>query len=258
MLRLTYIRRTMSFRSAAGPPSESPPPARSAPNPPPWQSGQLDPSLAAGALHVWRVELPAVDDEILSLLSPAEQERMSRIARERERRLWGRSRGVLRTLLARYRQSDPRKLALSAGPHGKPELSGGRRDASTGPSFSLSHSQHLAVYAFVMVGSVGIDVEVARPGDRAGRDHVALAKRSFGIEQARRLAELDPRRREAEFLRLWTRYEAELKRRGDGIGAGLARAEQAPWLAELDVGPDAAAAVACATAPRELRCWDWI
>ena len=63
-------------------------------------------------------------------------------------------------------------------------------------------------------GAVGVDVEVARrPINEA-----ALAARTFGPDEARRLAALDPVSREREFLRLWVRHEARLKCRGTGIG----------------------------------------
>jgi hypothetical protein len=61
---------------------------------------------------------------------------------------------------------------------------------------------------------------------------------------------------------LWTRHEAELKRRGTGIGAASAEAHAKgeahaePWIVELDVGPRAVAALAtkCDRAG-ELRLW---
>jgi hypothetical protein len=54
------------------------------------------------------------------------------------------------------------------------------------------------------------------------------------------------------------RHEAELKCRGTGIGGATAeRGGWAPWIAELDVAPRAAGAVALERAPGELCCWDW-
>ena len=121
-------------------------------------------------------------------------------------------------------------------------------------SFNLSHSGQLALYAFTETGAVGVDVEVAR----RPIDEIAIAARTFGPAEARRLGGLDPAIREREFRRAWVRHEAELKCRGTGIGgpeAGLGGRE--PWTAELEVGPRAAAAVAAEHPPRELCCWDW-
>jgi len=105
--------------------------------------------------------------------------------------------------------------------------------------------------------------------DGAARDdRAALAARVFGAEAAARLAKLGPQSREREFLRLWTRHEAELKRRGTGIGAASAEdngddngggeAHIEPWILELDIGPRAVAALASeCDRPGELRLWEW-
>ncbi len=212
--------------------------------------------LAEGAVHVWRVDLTAVPDEILELLDGEERARGERLASKRDSRLWMSSRGVLRALVGRYVQRDASTLRFATGAHGKPELmppSG--REPRPRLSFNLSHSGQLALYAFAATGSIGVDVEVPR----RPIDEVALAARAFGPAEAQRLEGLDPAERRSEFLRAWVRHEAGLKRRGTGIGrAGAGDATgRAPWIAELDVGQGAAAAVALEEPPRELRCWDW-
>lgn len=213
-------------------------------------------------MHVWRVDLTAVGDHVAGSLSAAERERARGIAGEDARRRWSRARGALRELLARYLRERPDAIALSAGRHGKPQLAGDGRCAL---SFNLAHSQQLALYAFAAAGSVGVDVEVVRAeSPRAGGDRVALARRVFGELQARRLEALQPAARELEFLRLWTRHEAELKRRGTGIGAASGadraggEAREEPWIVELDVGARAVAALAVERgSPAELRLWEW-
>jgi 4'-phosphopantetheinyl transferase len=226
-----------------------------------WPIGPREPSLDEHDVHVWCVELVQAADDLLGLLNDRERERAERFATAELRARWARSRGALRALLGRYLQRDPRALEFDVGPHGKPDLS--TADEAHGRlSFSLSHSEQLALYAFTASGSVGVDVQVALSAGaddtgRGERDHVALARRVFGEQQAQRLDAIAPERREREFLRLWTGYEAELKRRGRGIAAGTLAPAPAPWIAELDLGASAAAAVACETAPRQLRCWRW-
>jgi 4'-phosphopantetheinyl transferase len=225
--------------------------------------GSLEPKLAGAEVHVWRVDLTLVGHDIARSLSGDETARAAGIAGQRGSQLWARSRGVLRALLGRYLREDATAIELAVGPHGKPELA----DAGAGvrkPFFNLSHSQHLALYAFTAAGAIGVDVQVADDAN-TGRatDHVALARRTFGDVQARRLDALEPTAREREFLRLWTRHEAELKRRGTGIGVATAGGQVAadaragPWIVELDVGTGAAAAVAVAPAMSDLRLWDW-
>ena len=66
--------------------------------------------------------------------------RAARILSERNRTLWIRSRGVLRALLGRYLERDPRELRFVLGPHGKPALGREGMDAGEDLRFNLSHS----------------------------------------------------------------------------------------------------------------------
>lgn len=215
-----------------------------------WTHGPDRPLLGDGAVHVWRADLTMVPDDVCDLLCDEERARAERLLSERSRRLWMRSQGVLRELLGRYLQMDPRGLRFATGAHGKPALSDDAR-----VSFNLSHAGGLALYALTVEAAVGVDVELAG----RSRDVLAIAARMFGAADAARLGDLDSETREREFLRLWVRREAELKCAGVGIGgADAVGDERRPWIAELEVWPlAAAAAVAVETPPRELHCWDW-
>ncbi len=226
-----------------------------------WAPGPAEPVLADAAAHVWRVDLRRVDDSVVESLSVVERARAAKLVSEGTRLLWSRSRGVLRLLLARYLREDAHALELTIGAQGKPELGGARASTRT-LHFNLSHSRHLALYAFAESGPAGVDVQLARDRRPArANDHVALARRSFGEHAARTLAALDDESREREFLRLWTRYEAELKLLGVGIGAAssqrAAGATRELSIVELDVAADAAAALALGWRASELRRWDW-
>lgn len=198
-------------------------------------------------MHVWRADLDRLGDELVQFLCAEERARGERFMRERERERWVCARGMLRMLLGRYLEADPSALRLTVGAHGKPQLLEERP-----LSFNLSHSRGLALYAFTTGPPVGIDVEVAR----RSIDEVALAARVFGRAQAQRLAGLDPPNREREFLRLWTRHEAELKLRGAGLGRGHTTVEREAWIGELQIGSRGAGAVAIEEPPLELCCWE--
>jgi 4'-phosphopantetheinyl transferase len=199
---------------------------------------------------VWVAELARVDDSICRLLDDGELERARRIARERDRFVWQRSRGVLRDLLARYVRVDAHSLQLDANAGGKPALRSERT-----LHFNVSHSGDVAVYALA-TNPVGVDVELVHPSGAARRrDHVALARRAFGVPVAERLAGLDEDTQQREFLRLWTRHEATLKRFGGGIGGALDQAPADTWVAELDLGSAVVAAVASERPAGALRAW---
>jgi 4'-phosphopantetheinyl transferase len=212
-----------------------------------WAPGPSRPRLATGTVHVWRANVTKADASLADLLSADEHKRSERILDEHQRELWRRSRGLLRELLGRYLDLDPRSLRFIIGEYGKPELDRRRLP------FNMSHSGELATYAFSDAGAVGVDVEVAR----RPVDEVAIAARMLGEGEAQRLKELDPTTRQREFLRAWARHEAELKCLGVGIGEGGAgRSTSRPWVVELELGLDAGAAVATEHQARELLCWD--
>lgn len=205
------------------------------------------------AVEVWRADLDALADELAELLSPEEHARAARLARAENRARWMRARGALRALLGDYLECDPMMLTFTTGPHGKPALSGcgEPRRAEAQPhagaplSFNLSHSGALAVYAFTRGLAVGVDVEALDRNTR--RDDLALAKRVFASEVVERLRMLAPPARRREFLREWVRHEARLKCLGVGLtGTVRPAASSSPelWESELEIGPDAVAAVA--------------
>jgi 4'-phosphopantetheinyl transferase len=218
-------------------------------------------------VHVWRADLAAASSDLGELLCREEQARAGRILNERQGELWRRSRGLLRALLGRYLQQEPSSLRFATGEHGKPELveedagvpsapprSAGRGSGLDRLAFNMSHSENLALYAFSHAGAVGVDVEVAR----RTIDEVAIAKRMLGTAEAQRLEALDPPSRRREFLSAWARNEAELKCLGVGIaGADAQQGRERLWVATLELGPDAGAAVATEQQACELGCWDW-
>jgi phosphopantetheinyl transferase len=182
-----------------------------------------------GIVHVWQANLAGAEaDGLDGLLCAEERERAARIVTERDRILWARSRGVLRVLLGRYLDRDPRALRFVLGPHGKPEL------LPEGPApvaplrFNLSHSGAIALYAVTVGREVGVDIERVRE------------------------------RYTTEFLREWVAREATVKCGGSGLLMAPADTPaDALWTTRLDVGPGAAAAITVEGGQCELRCWSY-
>jgi len=223
----------------------------------PWAPGAATPRATAGMVDVWRADLTAIEDDLEDLLCTEELARAAQIVHPRKRVLWARSRGVLRVLLGRYLDRDPLDLRFALGPHGKPALSseGPTRPATGDLSFNLSHSGGLALVAVTAGRAVGIDVEIAA---HRRVDELAVAARVLGDEQARRLAVFDSQARARAFLHAWVAHEAVVKCLGLGLATPLEGSPPADlWTAAVDVGPRAAAAVAVAGGPCELRYRDW-
>jgi 4'-phosphopantetheinyl transferase len=197
----------------------------------------------------WDLDTPpgapaAGSDGLIAALSEGERERAAAIVRPMARARWCASRAGLRTLLARYLDASAQELSFEVGATGKPELGDAPFD------FNLSHSGRTAVLAISACGPVGVDVEEAARKLRA----TLLAPRLLGRDGAELLARGEIERLRHELLRCWVRREALAKCRGTAP-AGARDDAPATWMTDLPLGPRAVAALACSTAPRELRLW---
>jgi 4'-phosphopantetheinyl transferase len=171
-------------------------------------------SLPADEIHVWRASLdqPAnIVGGLEALLAPPERERAARMRVERIRNRFVVGRGLLRTLLGRYVGVPGAELELAYGDHGKPFL------VQAGPWFNLSHSGGVALLAFSASAEVGVDVELA---DRRV-DPLQIAGRFFSPAEVETLRSLPEALRQRAFLTCWTRKEAFIKARGDGLSLPL-------------------------------------
>jgi 4'-phosphopantetheinyl transferase len=174
---------------------------------------------AKGDVHVWLVSLdlpPIGIRRMAELLSADERERAARFVfpRDRDRFVAGRAR--LRMLLGGYLGRDPAALRFRYGYAGKPELD----DPEMCIPFNVSHSAGLALIALGGPGRLGIDIELIRPR----RDTDSL-RGFFAPAEEAAIEALPPERRERAFFACWTRKEAYIKGRGDGLSFGLDRFE---------------------------------
>ena len=224
--------------------------------PRPWASPPADLHLDGDVVHVWRTDL-AVDDDTVrgfeDLLAPNERARAARFRLARERRRFVAGRGWLRAVLSRYLQCDPRALSLTLEPGGKPRLAGRIGD---GLQFSLSHSGDRALLAVARARRLGIDVESVR----SDFEWQGVAAQLFTARELARLATLSADQRAYACFRRWTRAEAWIKARGDGLAG--ADTLQRPldddvWLVRaLDAGPGYAAALAVEGRGWSLACYE--
>jgi 4'-phosphopantetheinyl transferase len=179
-----------------------------------WSSTEENPVLGTSEIHVWRAFL-SLDHASLrhleSTLAEDEKTRAARFIFERDRDHFVAARGILRDLLARYVSRAPGTIKFVYGPHGKPAVADS--DAKVAVRFNLSHSHGIAVIAIGLGRELGVDVEMLRP-DFAGED---IAKRYFSEREVDELVKLPAELRTEGFFRCWTRKEAYIKARGDGL-----------------------------------------
>lgn len=167
---------------------------------------------ASGELQVWSAELDCPVDVARAFephLAEDELEKAARFRFQLHRDRYVVGRGILRTLIGRYLDCSAGAIRFAYDVHGKPALD----HASTALSFNVSHSENAALYAFCVGFEIGVDVERLRPA--AARERVA--EHFFSASEVATLRSLAPELQPRAFLACWTRKEAFLKARGDGL-----------------------------------------
>jgi 4'-phosphopantetheinyl transferase len=165
-------------------------------------------------VHVWAGSLGCpgpVVQRLRALLSEDEQARADRYRFERDRSRYVVGRAQLRCLLSRYLTVAPAELHFEYGAYDKPALTGCKL------RFNLAHSGPVVLYALTCAGEVGVDVELEGTNLAGER----LAERFFSATEVASLRSLPRSERPRAFLRCWTRKEAFVKARGDGLQLAL-------------------------------------
>lgn len=173
--------------------------------------------LPADEVHVWRVWLSS-DCSLSALarwLSPWEIDRAMRFRFPVHRNRYINCRGTLRYLLGSYLHRDPGSLQFGANEFGKPFLTTDQPDEAI--NFNVSHSEELALFAFVRGREIGVDLEHVR----SNLDELAVAQQFFAPGEIAELRALDPAFRVAGFFNCWTRKESYIKARGLGLSLPL-------------------------------------
>ena len=167
-------------------------------------------------VHVWRATLAwraAAADRLKQCLSADERDRMERFRLEKDRRRYLIGRGLLRSLLGRYLDVVPQDLRFETTAAGKPHLAVGERQLQ----FNLAHSGEYVLIAIANGRAVGIDVEEIRNDFEAEE----IAARFFSPSEQRDLGTFAGRVKIEAFYNCWTRKEAYVKARGEGLSLPL-------------------------------------
>jgi 4'-phosphopantetheinyl transferase len=227
-------------------------------------------------VHIWRARLDqseACVQRLRQTLSADELARARRFRFQRDRKHFIAGRGLLRLILARYLDLEPSQLRFRYGPHGKPSLV--TMSPLETPNFNASDSGGLALYAVTRGRKVGIDLEQIRTDCPCEQ----IAEQFFSSREKAMLQDLQTEQAKRKaFFGCWTRKEAYIKARGEGLSlpldqfdVSLAPGEPAKllemrgdpleasrWsLHELYPGPGYAAALAVEGHGVRLACWEW-
>ena len=191
--------------------------------------------LTAGAVHLWQRSLRDSQQAIAAcheLLLPDERERAARFRVERPRGDYILTRGTLRSLLSKYLHITPQEITFQYTEYGKPFLD------NSDLQFNVSHTEGLALLAFTRRRDIGVDVEKVRPQT----DVRQLAERFFSLHERSALRDLTGDELHSAFFRCWTRKEAYIKAKGEGLSLPLHQfdvsIEQNPKQALIATRPD--------------------
>ena len=167
------------------------------------------PALHDSEILVWWLDLQrTVSPQEIECLAQAERERATRFVFDRDRQRFIAGHVAMRRALSRYTGIAAADLALTEGPHGKPQLTG-----SSGVTFNLTHSGGTGLLAVSRESEIGIDLErLILPAD----PH-KLAGSVFTTEECRVLKTMTGAQLAAAFFTCWTRKEAVLKALGTGM-----------------------------------------
>lgn len=246
----------------------------SRPDAPPWSDPPPDASVSPADVDVWRIGLARDAASLATLwatLSEEERGRAERFVFPADRDRFLASHGALREILGRYLRCDPGRIAFRTTEYGKPFLA----PDSGSLRFNLSHSGDQALFAVTRSRQIGVDIERLREDF----DVYEIADRFFSPGEVAALRALPQASLREGFFTCWTRKEAYIKARGEGLSMPLDRfdvsvapgsearllaARGDPAAAEgwtlraIDPGEGYVAALAVEGASRfEVRSFDW-
>ena len=240
-----------------------------------WLPPPADLTVSSNEVHVWRASLDLPVSCVQSLQHTLAADELSRAERfyfQKDRQHFIVTRGLLRAILSRYLDIEPGQLRFCYSPYGKPALA--TTPGQETPSFNVSHSHGLALYAVTRGREIGIDLERVR----ADLDCEQIAARFFSPRENAVLRALPAKLKPEAFFNCWTRKEAYIKARGGGLSFPLDQfdvslapgepttllntrgdpQEATRWsLRTLTPGPGYVAALAVEGHGWRLACWQW-
>ena len=240
-----------------------------------WSAAPENLTIGEDEVHVWRASLKLSPSELYKMkqnLFPDEQERAERFYFQKDREHFIAAHGILREILSGYLEKDPYQLVFKYNFFGKPFLA--KETGSEELLFNLSHSHGTALYAFTQKRKVGIDLEYIR-SDMVKNN---TAEQTFSSREVTVLRSLPEKDQVRGFFNCWTRKEAYIKAKGQGMLIPLDQFEvsltpgepvrllNTEWdaneaslwrLMELNVGTGYTAAIAVEGHDWYLKFWEW-
>jgi 4'-phosphopantetheinyl transferase len=174
--------------------------------------------LGRNEVHVWRASLDEFSpqrDNFLHTLAAEEQTRAERFYFQTDCGRFINAHGILRAILGLYLNRAPNCLSFCYSSYGKPALT--RESGGDAIRFNMSHSRGVALYAVTRGREIGIDLEFIR----SDLEVEQIAERFFSRSEIATLRALPTDLQKYAFFLCWTRKEAYIKARGEGLSLPL-------------------------------------
>jgi 4'-phosphopantetheinyl transferase len=201
--------------------------------------------VGCARIEVRRFDLDLKPEPLAALratLSGDERARADRFRFARDADRFTAGRGLLRAVLAERLNEEPQALRFGYSPAGKPFLRDHPRTR-----FNVSGAAGAGLLAVADEIELGVDVELVASAQLV----VEVADRYFAAAEIEALALLEPSQRPLACLRCWTRKEAYVKARGDGLALALDKFA-------VSLRPDDPAALRWSATPGEAARWSLV
>jgi len=227
-----------------------------------WHSPPAKVVLGNEDVHIWYVDLREIQriEDLKKVLAPDELIKAGRRHFKKDRDRYIVTRGILRIMIGDYLSADPCQLQFSYSAYGKPTL------GDSPLHFNLSHSNDVTLYAFTRNRDIGIDVEKIR----TDLNTQEITERFFTPKENGFINALPNDKRYEAFFSFWTRKEAYIKGKGQGMSisldsfdvSGISRNSSSEtlngWsLTELNPASGYIANLAVEDFDWRLSCWKW-
>lgn len=169
-------------------------------------------------IHIWKASLDynaAIVNSVIGFLSADEVERANRFYFKEDRRQFVVRRGILKQIITKYLDIDPKDLLFGYNSFGKPFIHTDFQQYNL--KFNMSYSKNMALYAISYEKEVGIDIEYLQK-------HIEFQQiidRFFSQKEIEYIQKINSDQRKEEFFKIWTRKEAILKALGKGLSFPL-------------------------------------
>ena len=182
-----------------------------------WSKEKYSFNLNSNQIHLWLIDVFNVSNnehQFDFLLNEDELMKKSKYHFERDRIVYSTSRGILRILLHSYLNVDNDKIVFTYNEFGKPYLNDNQLE---GLFFNTTHSKKFAMLAFNKNDEIGVDIE--HINQNMIKDDIS--KNYFSPYEISEYSKVEKSRQADAFFKIWTRKEAYIKARGEGLSIPL-------------------------------------